>query len=225
MAFSNLPSWHNFCTLTGSIVLHILHTLDTRDPLDTRWMWARVNNANIQTAAIIKPHRDLAQQLSVPRMGLVPHLSTIYIQTYIISTDTMLYYVSIICGEWHNNKSHHVTMLEIVYVWLFIWIMGCQIFWDETSSSHLQSPVSQDARQGRNYWPVATVHMLTCCVWWGRWLNNRERWVFAVAKITNTRPRPAVTRARPAAGAGPGVAQHSLALIAATGALDTPYNE
>ena len=66
MAFSNLPSWHNFCTLTGSIVLHILHTLDTRDPLDTRWMWARVNNANIQTAAIIKPHRDLAQQLSVP---------------------------------------------------------------------------------------------------------------------------------------------------------------
>ena len=66
MAFSNLPSWHNFCTVTGSIVLHILHTLDTRDPLDTRWMWARVNNANIQTAAIIKPHRDLAQQLSVP---------------------------------------------------------------------------------------------------------------------------------------------------------------
>ena len=66
MAFSNLPSWHNFCTLTGSIVLHTLHTLDTRDPLDIRWMWARVNNANIQTAAIIKPHRNLAQQLSVP---------------------------------------------------------------------------------------------------------------------------------------------------------------
>ena len=62
MAFSNLPSWHNFCTLTGSIV----HTLDTRDPLDIRWMWARVNNANIQTAAIIKPHRNLAQQLLVP---------------------------------------------------------------------------------------------------------------------------------------------------------------
>ena len=88
-------------------------------------------------------------------------------------SDLVLLYEKLICGKWHNNKSHHVTMLDIVYIWLFIWIMECQIFWDGTSSSHLQSPVSQDARQGRNYWPVATVHMLTCCVWWGRWLNNR----------------------------------------------------